>query len=58
MEKTEKHLLLANIGREIAEKIKVIYPEIYGSITFNFKGGFYCNWKVDERGKDISNRNN
>ena len=53
MDKTEEHLTLDNFGRTIvAEMVEKVEPQLYGSVTFNFKDGFFCNWEIKKRGQD------
>jgi hypothetical protein len=55
-QKIEKHLALDTFGREeVAKTINKFYPKFHGSIKFNFKEGFYCNWQVEEYSKKIIN---
>jgi len=50
---TEKHLTLDNLGRTIVtETIKEVEPQLHGSVTFNFKDGFFCNWEINKRGQE------
>jgi len=44
----DKTLLLNQLGDKVAELIKEVYPNLYGSVKFNFKKGSFCNLEIIE----------
>ena len=56
-DEAEKCLALNNLGRTtVAETIEKVEPQLYGSVTFHFRDGFFCNWEINKRGQEQKRR--